>query len=120
MKTCPHCSLDFEIGSKGSGGKNRVFCFKCFPKGLTRKDRKVLSRNLWRVIRNRDKLDKGCLKCGYSKNPAALEWHHPNDDKDFNISESARSLHIIEEEIGKCELLCANCHREHHFPMFNH
>lgn len=58
-----------------------------------------------------------CTLCGYSKYPEVLEFHHKNPkQKDFNISLKGhcRSWNRVEEEIKKCILLCANCHRELH------
>ena len=58
-----------------------------------------------------------CVKCGYSKYPEVLEFHHKNpSEKDFNISKKGhcRSWQRVSSEIKKCDLLCANCHREEH------
>jgi len=66
------------------------------------------------------KLNKGCVICGYKKCAAALDFHHIDNDKLFNVSQMIRegcSLNKIMEEIKKCELLCANCHRELHWEQ---
>jgi len=56
-----------------------------------------------------------CSVCGYSKCIAALEFHHPDPaGKDFGISGKTRSWERIKAELDKCELVCANCHREIH------
>ena len=58
-----------------------------------------------------------CSKCGYEKCIAALEFHHVEPQhKDFSISKdgSTRSWEKIKNEIDKCILVCANCHREIH------
>ena len=58
-----------------------------------------------------------CEICGYSRCIEALEFHHKNSSgKDFSISEKGytRSWAKVKEEIDKCLLLCANCHREIH------
>jgi hypothetical protein len=64
-----------------------------------------------------------CLRCGYAKNLAALTWHHRHPaDKSFDLDLRAlsnRSMTAVRAEIGKCELLCANCHAEEHNPGFN-
>ena len=55
-----------------------------------------------------------CALCGYDKCPAALDFHHPDGrEKDFSIS-SKTSWKAIQTELSKCDLLCANCHREVH------
>ena len=85
------------------------------------------------------KLLSGCIKCGYNKNPKALEFNHidPNTKyRDRNgksvdiakmalasgknsLEKSRYSMKTILLEISKCEILCANCHREHTFPDSN-
>ena len=58
-----------------------------------------------------------CMRCGYSKYPEVLEFHHKNpSQKDFNVSAKGhcRSWNRVKNEIEKCDLLCANCHREIH------
>ncbi|TNF55220.1 HNH endonuclease [bacterium] len=64
--------------------------------------------------------DAKCSRCGYSKCLEALEFHHINSDgKDFGISDKGytRSWEKIKEELDKCTLLCANCHREIHSEL---
>lgn len=57
-----------------------------------------------------------CSKCGYSKCIRALEFHHREpSEKEFSLT--ARELagfawETILKEAAKCDLLCANCHRE--------
>ena len=62
----------------------------------------------------------GCEKCGYSNNLAVLEFHHRNErDKSFPLDSrrlSNYSLEKLKKEVAKCDILCANCHREHHNP----
>ena len=57
-----------------------------------------------------------CMKCGYDKCIDALEFHH-NDpkQKEFQIgSGNTMAWDRIKEELKKCILVCANCHREIH------
>jgi len=60
-----------------------------------------------------------CAICGYAKSVEALEFHHKSGRKDFGISEKGmtRSWAKIEQELTKCVLLCANCHREVHHGL---
>jgi 5-methylcytosine-specific restriction endonuclease McrA len=93
----------------------------------------VLSSGKWRckkcrseaVQKRRDKIKlmsieyKGgkCEICGYDKCIDALEFHHLNpNEKDFGIAEKGytRSFDKVKEELDKCILVCANCHREIH------
>lgn len=61
-----------------------------------------------------------CEHCGYNANLSALEFHHKNpEEKEFQIDVRAFSNHSLEKleaELDKCELLCSNCHKEHHNP----
>ncbi|HSD96539.1 MAG TPA: hypothetical protein VLB06_05275 [Sulfuricaulis sp.] len=61
-----------------------------------------------------------CEYCGYSKNYAALEFHHPNPhEKDFQLdirTLSNRRWDAVIVEAKKCLLLCSNCHAEEHNP----
>lgn len=58
-----------------------------------------------------------CQCCGYNRYVGALEFHHINsEEKDFGISAKGytRSWERVKEELDKCILVCANCHREIH------
>jgi hypothetical protein len=58
-----------------------------------------------------------CELCGYSKCIEALEFHHRDPSgKGFGISSKGytRSWRKVKEELDKCILVCANCHRELH------
>lgn len=63
-----------------------------------------------------------CSICGYNKCVDALEFHHLNpNEKDFGISSKGYTLswETVKEELDKCILVCANCHRELHFNLLN-
>jgi len=58
-----------------------------------------------------------CEICGYKKCIEALEFHHiDSSKKDFGVSSRGytRSWAKVKDEIEKCMLVCANCHRELH------
>lgn len=63
----------------------------------------------------------GCKNCGYKKNISALEFHHRDPTKKKIVldlkSLGNNSMKTILEELDKCDLLCANCHRELHNPQ---
>jgi len=55
-----------------------------------------------------------CVKCGYDKCVASLDFHHVNpEEKD--PTPFFDSLNKGLKEIKKCILVCSNCHREIHF-----
>jgi hypothetical protein len=55
------------------------------------------------------KVEAGCKDCGYDDCPEALEYDHVGV-KIGCISEIKRLRKIL-EEIPKCDVVCANCHR---------
>ena len=64
-----------------------------------------------------------CQECGYSKNLAALEFHHINSaEKRFKLDGrrfSNCNMDDLRKEAEKCVLLCSRCHREAHHPELN-
>ncbi len=61
-----------------------------------------------------------CEICGYDRCIEALEFHHKNtSSKDFGISAKGytRSWKKVMEELDKCVIVCANCHRELHVKL---
>lgn len=61
-----------------------------------------------------------CENCGYNRCFEALEFHHKDpSQKDFGISSKGytRSWNKVKEELDKCIMFCANCHRELHSKL---
>jgi len=58
-----------------------------------------------------------CTRCGFNRSFVALDFHHIDpQSKSFPLSSGyCYSWDRVVEEMNKCELLCANCHRELHF-----
>jgi hypothetical protein len=55
-----------------------------------------------------------CVDCGES-DPVVLEFDHVRGKKDGSISamvSAGRPIAVIQAEIEKCDVRCANCHRE--------
>lgn len=75
-------------------------------------------RSQARGERNRRMLDAikvaaGCADCGYNDHPVALEFDHlPGFDKVDTIARMASGSRArLLREIGKCEVVCSNCHQ---------
>jgi len=112
-KLCPRCEETknkSEFYNRRNGNGNSSYCKKCSNDQVTERQIKY-------------KLEcinyKGgeCVECGYKKSYTALEFHHTDPSKkDFNIA--LYHCHTfgnkIKEELDKCILVCANCHREIH------
>lgn len=63
-----------------------------------------------------------CKHCGIQANIdnlAIFDFHHINpSDKSFFLGQNTlgnKKIEDILKEVKKCELLCANCHRLHHY-----
>lgn len=116
-RTCRYCDteqsiLNFEI-AKTIGVKiyRRHKCDNCYRE--MKKERR-------RGIRNWMEDLKKTLKC--NRCPVTdfrcLTFHHKDDNKLFDVafaSSVGYSRQRIMSEIAKCEVLCANCHRIHHY-----
>lgn len=106
--TCPrHGETRFWLTK--DKGKPRWRCGKCNYAGVKRRRRKIKALAV---------SYKGgrCLRCGYDTCASALEFHHRDPGKkDIQISQKANiAWETIRLELDKCDMLCANCHREQH------
>lgn len=55
-----------------------------------------------------------CVDCG-EDDWMVLEFDHIRGVKSFNVMSSvSRTKELIEAEIAKCDIRCANCHRRRH------
>ena len=119
-----------KCGENFNHHRRRKSCLKCVPERntYTSKEEQKAARKkqiVANVQRRREKVKdmaieyKGgsCQICGYDKCNRALEFHHLDPlEKDFGISSKGytRSWNAIKEELDKCIMVCANCHREIH------
>ena len=108
-KTCLICGNKFS--PKTQSANKRQVCYDCIPDGET------ITRGRYIDLIKRKIYGGKCVRCGYNNCMAALEFHHldPNE-KDFSLSDRDLKLDwvLIKQELDKCILLCANCHRETH------
>lgn len=76
-----------------------------------------LRDHVWSILK-----DAQCLDCGID-NPVVLEFDHVRGEKFSDITRmisSNYSLDKIKEEIEKCEIVCANCHKIRTSTRGNH
>lgn len=70
----------------------------------------------------KEKVNRGCKRCGYDENSAALEWHHSNSkEKKQSVSRMInhnRDNKDIRKEVEKCVVLCSNCHNIETYSHF--
>ena len=58
------------------------------------------------------KLGSGCVDCGFADHPAALDLDHVRGEKAMDLSRARLSSWVVFiEELEKCDVRCANCHR---------
>lgn len=77
-------------------------------------DRTKAKRRLYSRISEEIKRLSPCMDCDVSYPPYVMDFdHRPGVDKKFNISDyrNVSSVKALLDEIEKCDLVCANCHR---------
>jgi predicted transcriptional regulator len=103
---CAHCG---ETDPIKFYGKMRARCKTCHNVlGYQSQCDKIFA-----YARSRGPIE--CSICAYNKSFAAMEWHHRNPaekDPSWNRGWNIERLKI---ELDKCDLVCANCHREIHY-----
>lgn len=111
LKVCAKCKIKkklsyFYVSKKG---KIHSWCRECNNKESYSKQTSIKSK----AVNYKGNM---CNLCSYNKYNGALEFHHLNtNNKDFNISDlRTYSWEKLKNELDKCVLLCANCHREIH------
>jgi len=76
-------------------------------------DKKKEKRKEWDTFKRTLK----CTKCGFS-HPAALDFHHidpSQKDRAVSYFHTQGQFKRAYQELEKCMVLCANCHRVHHY-----
>ncbi len=107
---CDDCIVAFKVAAKARTARHRA-------KPVNRAKARV-----YRLARlaTRDeflanyKMSRGCTDCGYRGHPRALDFDHVSGEKSFTIggvNREGKSMKEILAEMGKCEVVCANCHR---------
>ncbi len=131
MKKCPKCQVEKTVDSFGKNKTKRdglqTFCKDCAAKyasGYYKKDdikkkhlltvserrRVVVQRNRELVLEHLQ--NNPCIDCGES-DPIVLEFDHQKDKK-MGVSRlilGGYQEKTILDEIAKCVVRCANCHR---------
>ena len=113
QRICPICGKEFQ--AENFGQVRRKYCFDCSPPGNSPVPKfKAMKKRIVEMMGGQ------CEICGYNKCLDALEFHHKDPSKkDFQIccTGGCPSFERLLEEAKKCQLLCANCHREEHWRL---
>lgn len=109
--TCILCNKQLK-------GKQMKFCSRTCKNRHSNRWHQSAQRQYIRGTNRKQKLVniKGgkCMRCGYDECIHALSFHHRKpDEKSFSLdirSCTNRSWNKLINELGKCDLLCLNCH----------
>lgn len=132
IKHCPVCVTtkpitDFYSNKSNKSGRQNI-CKECqkaaSKKSLLDPERRKIAfdRNRARCDDLRNQVDiikvkHGCCLCP-ENSKFCLDLHHTEkDDKVASVAYliSTKSIKLINAELRKCVVLCANCHRKVHF-----
>lgn len=129
-RICSKCHLskpvaEFPFRNK-SKGTYHSYCLECgrkwikahYERNVQYYVRKAKTRRNGVVADLNEKIydylrDHPCVDCGET-DPVVLEFDHVYGQKSYEISTMAWRLvswHSLKEELAKCEVRCANCHR---------
>ena len=106
---CQYCGKEFDYYRTSS--TMRKSCYDCIPEGKEH-DASLIRR----LIKNKAVQYKGskCYICNNTFPNAVYDFHHldPNQ-KDFSLGDKTSTVkwEKVQQEIDKCILVCANCHR---------
>lgn len=111
-KRCTHCGRDLPLDAfyNRRGKRTHSWCRECV-------DADALERQ--RTLKKQCIEYKGgkCMICGGRFHPAVFDFHHMDPTKkDFTFGKLKKHKFSedIKEELDKCILVCANCHRVIH------
>ena len=128
MKICTKCNISkpeekFPFKNRLAGRRSTVCseCQKQYKRAYYQKNKQShFDRNRKKRSQMKERLlmekEKGCLVCS-EKCIECLDFHHLDPSKkDINVSRlvTYTSFQKLENEISKCVLLCATCHRKVH------
>jgi len=118
MKKCPSCNKrkgmsQYDVRKAKSGKKYaKSYCKDCCKYKKKSRTRDIKKQAV-------EYLGGKCNECGFVGCPAVYDFHHIDPKlKEFSIgSKRAEALDSIKDELDKCVLLCANCHRTLHYNI---
>lgn len=113
MRKCPRCKSEKDISDfykRRNKEGNSTYCKKCSIEQTLERQRRFKEQCV-------EYKGGKCENCGYNKYIGAIEFHHMDpSQKDFSIANARLTSFSdrVKEELDKCKILCANCHREAH------
>jgi 5-methylcytosine-specific restriction endonuclease McrA len=109
----------FILGKGIYHGPLEIYCLECYEWESSIRDKDNEVNSLYEIKLNQAIIDEiktfqGCILCGEDTSSTLLEFHHINRyDKIDSIAaiRNQASQERLFNEIKKCVVLCANCHR---------
>lgn len=106
---CRTCGDNNRENFYSMGGGQSYYCKSCWNEKTVKAGKDKIKQYM------EDRGGAKCQRCGYDKCEAALEFHHRDPtEKDPNWSRGW-GISKLKAELDKCDILCANCHREIHY-----
>lgn len=119
MKVCPKCKLEHDGSQSYCASCHNEYqkaYYRGHPQSIT--DSHRLRRKERRDYIVARKANKACVDCEIVYPWYVMDFDHVRGEKKFDLSRASNKMYSIEtidEEISKCDLVCANCHRERTF-----
>jgi len=120
MKQCKRCMQEkpreefFRLKSKKYKPEwdcRDSLCKSCRTDYQTERRRKIKAQCV-------EFLGGKCMCCGLVDDPCVYDFHHRDpSQKDLSFGSMSKSFDSLKEELMKCDLLCANCHRKRHYNL---
>lgn len=115
-KICSKCGKELPIDQfnwrNKAKGTRRAECKECHSSYMKQKYQE--KKNEIQTLKSQ----LCCAKCGDSRG-YVLDFHHINPEEKENtiarMTSNNYELNKVYDEIKKCIVLCANCHREFHY-----
>lgn len=130
MKKCYKCSKElskdcFYKNSKKTDGL-QTYCKICSNSRRVKyykenRNQEIEVRKKYQDSQKQKYIEfKKTLSCNICKENRwyVLDFHHKDNNKEYDVSSMSTGRYSWEnilKEIKKCEVLCANCHREKHY-----
>lgn len=116
MKTCSECKNDFELELFPKKSSRCRLCHNAYTREHYKNNKQYYvdkaRRHDNRIKEKvRQAKEKPCTDCGVQYPYYVMQFDHLGD-KAFNIAHRAAggAWADLENEIAKCEVVCANCH----------
>lgn len=124
IKRCSKCALETHHNLRKNGKYTYAWCADCmieYKKRYYQENKQSYRKRQKKTDnRRRDRAqnlvcsakDTPCVDCGIKYPYYVMQFDHLGD-KEYTIARMiTKSISLIQKEIDKCEVVCANCHAE--------